>query len=159
ILRASHSGAAPPPRPRRSPGILAVVAIAGTAVGLLLTACSSSPSPAGIQAHRAIAAPAATGPLANTHADYNAIKGAASARFGVSSPVQPRLIRLVPPPQTLIYTASLTLRVKNVTATAAAMTNLVTGVGGYVAGQRETIPPGGHGTVRVSLTLKIPAAA
>jgi hypothetical protein len=68
------------------------------------------------------------------------------------------LTRLIQPAQSLIYTANLTIRVKNPAAMAAKMTSLVTGLGGYVAGQQETTTPGSNGTTQVSLTLKIPAA-
>jgi Domain of unknown function (DUF4349) len=58
--------------------------------------------------------------------------------------------------QSIIYTAYLTLRVKDVTAKATTATTLITGVGGYVAGEQETIPHSDHGTPMVTLTLKIP---
>lgn len=69
-----------------------------------------------------------------------------------------RLARLTLPTQSIIYTAFLTVRVTDVTAAATKATSIVTGVGGYVSGEHEFIPPGRHGTAQVTLELKIPVA-
>jgi hypothetical protein len=52
----------------------------------------------------------------------------------------------------------MTVRVKDVTATASQVTAIVTAVGGYVSGEQEIIPPGNQGIPQINLVLKIPAA-
>jgi hypothetical protein len=63
------------------------------------------------------------------------------------------------PSQSIIYTANLTLRVKNVDAVAAVATNDVAGVGGYVASEQETAPTGQGNLGQVNLELKIPVTS
>ncbi len=63
------------------------------------------------------------------------------------------------PLQNIIYTASLTLAVSNVTAAATQASNDVTAAGGYIAGEQQTAPGGKHEGAKVSLQLKIPVAA
>jgi hypothetical protein len=81
---------------------------------------------------------------------------------GISGPRAARLSTAsipLPPDQSIIYTADLTLRAKDVTTVANLATNLVTGVGGYVADEQVTLPPSGTpGTAEVNLQLKIPVA-
>ncbi len=127
--------------------------------GLLLAACSSS-APTGAAApavHRVIVnAPMAGGSGAMPEP---AVGAPAVGRLTLKTDAsQAGLTRLALPTQSLIYTANLTIRVTNPAATAAKMTSLVTGLGGYVAGQQETIMPGSRSTAQVSLTLKIPVA-
>jgi hypothetical protein len=136
----------------RAPRVLLGIVGACLGTGLLLAACSSSAPTAGIAAPAARPA-ALNPPMAGARADVNG--------FGLSTGLlshRAGLIRLVPPTQSLIFTANLTIRVKDPSATAAKMTSLVTGLGGYIAGQQETTSPGSHGTTQISLTLKIPAA-
>jgi hypothetical protein len=63
------------------------------------------------------------------------------------------------PSQSIIYTAHLAVRAKDVAAAAAKATSIATAAGGYVSNQQETIPPGRHQVPEVSLELKIPVAA
>lgn len=63
------------------------------------------------------------------------------------------------PNQDIIYTANLTLRVKDVNGTATSATNDVTAVGGYVAGEHQVQATGRGSVGQVTLELKIPAAA
>lgn len=66
--------------------------------------------------------------------------------------------RLVVSTQSIIYTADLALRVKDVTAAATTATGIVTGVGGYVSSEQDTVPHDGFGTPRVTVEFKIPVA-
>lgn len=140
-----------PSRSRPSPRTLLTIAAACSGTGLLLAACSSS-------------APATTYGGRAPHRAFNAgveVPAVGAPTFGLSTragQTSTNLAKLVSPAQSLIYTANLTIRVKDPEATAAKMTSLVTGLGGYVAGQQETTLPGSHGTTQVSLTLKIPVA-
>ncbi len=59
--------------------------------------------------------------------------------------------------QSIIHTAFLTDRTRQVTAAATTDTNIVTAVGGYVSGEQETVPPGRFGVPQITLELKIPA--
>jgi hypothetical protein len=70
------------------------------------------------------------------------------------------LAKLVVPERSIIYTASLMLRIKKGTVTGRAdqAANYVTAVGGYVSGEQEIVPPGKHQVPQVDLTLKIPVA-
>jgi len=62
-------------------------------------------------------------------------------------------------PQSIIYTADMTIRVKkDVMATASQVTAVVAALGGYVFDERDSIPQGKHGIPRINLVLKVPAA-
>ena len=134
--------------------------IASAAAVPLLAACSSTPSAAGgtgaapgrQAAHRGlVGAPGAPvpAPTAANGPSYQTLKLAGQ---------QPaRLTRITVPSQSIIYTADLVLRVNNVTTVAAVATGIVTGAGGYVAGEQTNQRQGT--TPQVSLTLKIPVAA
>jgi Domain of unknown function (DUF4349) len=63
------------------------------------------------------------------------------------------------PSQDIIYTANLTLRVKDVNGTATSATNDVTAVGGYVASEHQVQATGRGSVAQVTLELKIPVAA
>lgn len=149
-------GPARPRGGRPSPRTLLTIAGVCSGTGLLLAACSSS-------AQTGTAAPAARHaglPVASDRLralSNGPAFGSLQMAGGITS-TKSSQIRLLPPAQSLIYTANLTIRVKDPAAMAAKMTTLVTGLGGYVAGQQETTSPGGHGTTQVSLTLKIPVA-
>ena len=60
--------------------------------------------------------------------------------------------------QSIVYTASLTVRAKNVTAAAARATSIVTANGGYVASEQAVVHPRNPPRSTVSLQLKIPVA-
>lgn len=126
--------------------LLACAASAGT--GLLLTACSTASPTAG-----ALSAPHAI----NGAGDRAAASGASgSPRYGTSNG---KLATVVLPSQSIIYTAHLTVRAKDVAAAAAEATSIATAAGGYVANRQETIPPGRHQVPEANLELKIPVAA
>lgn len=78
---------------------------------------------------------------------------------GQDAPAKAIDLAKLAPTQDIIYTANLTLRVKDVNGTATSATNDVTAVGGYVAGEHQ-VQATGHGSVgQVNLELKIPVAA
>lgn len=120
--------------------------------GLMIAACSSAAnqrSSAGTAARPAI------------------VNGPASAQFGTSAGARlavpsaaakaTELTKLAPI-QSIIYTANLTLRVKDVDGAATQATNDVTAAGGYVASEQQvqaTAPSGAE----VDLTLKVPVSA
>lgn len=149
-------------RPLRLGGVI-TAAIAAT--GILLAACSSSPTAAGgtpaAPMHRALSvgrAPVAEpgpGSGASGAADITTNGAASAPRFGGARTASIPL----PPSQSIIYTANLTIRAKGVTTVASLATNAVIGVGGYVAGEQVILPPAGTpGTAQVALVLKIPVA-
>ncbi|HEX5188242.1 MAG TPA: DUF4349 domain-containing protein [Streptosporangiaceae bacterium] len=137
----------------RHPALRALL-IAGTAsvgTGLILAACSAAGS------HSATSGSGAGAPL-NAPAP-SAHKGAAPAMGTASGPSTGT--HLVLSAQSIIYTATLSVRVsesESVTAAADRASGIVTAAGGYVSGQREIIPPGRHQIPQIDLTLKIPVA-
>ena len=155
-------GAASRRVPRAPVRTLLVTGAAITGTGLLLAACSSGPqaaAPGGTpamrkaaQAQRAPVAPV-PGSAASGDLTFNTAAGARAVHL-------PRTTSMpLPPSQSIIYTANLTVRAKDVTTAASLATNAVMGVGGYVAGEQVVIPPSGTpGTAQVNLTLKIPVA-
>ncbi len=132
-------------------GAMRALLIAGAAsvgTGLLLTACSAAGSQSGGGNGTAAGAPLkASAPSAEHKAEGSASGG--------------RLAHLVLSAQSIIYTASLSVRVstsESVTSAADRASGIVTAVGGYVSGEQEIIPPGRHQIPQVDLTLKIPVA-
>ncbi len=124
-------------RARLRTAALAAAVLSGA--GLLLTACSStSPSMSG-------------GGTAAAPAERGAPRPAPKA-LGRSTATVARLAG----PQSIIFTASLTVRARNVTAAAATAARLVTAGGGYVSDEQQTITPGSPASV--SMELKIPSA-
>jgi hypothetical protein len=144
--RVTHSHA-----PRRTL-VVVVAVVSGT--GLLAAACSAASS--GTASNGSVSAP--RGPAfggAAAHAPAPAPGAAPRAAV----PATTDLTKLVPPAQSIIYTANLVFRARpTVTAAAAIATSIVTAVGGYVAGEQETVPPGGGGVAQISLDLKVPVA-
>jgi hypothetical protein len=129
--------------------------IASAAAVPLLAACSSSAMSAaggtGAQAPRHALA-AAPGAPVRAPTSVNRQGQFAPSLAGRST----KLTKIPVPSQSIIYTADLVLRVNNVTTVAALATGIVTGAGGYIAGEQENQQPGT--TPQVSLTLKIPVA-
>lgn len=131
-------------RPLR--GII-VVATACAASGLLVAACSSSTSNSARVAAEAPRPATANGKVAF---------GSANAQ---GAPAKAIDLTKLAPNQDIIYTANLTLRVKDVNGTATSATNDVTAVGGYVAGEHQVQATGRGSVGQVNLELKIPVAA
>jgi hypothetical protein len=142
--------------------VLTAALLSGAA--LLLAGCSNSgaSSPSGASA-RGPAVPAAGGagvPNAAPAAPQAANPGSSSASgsapaTGSGSPSA----RLAASGASIIYTASLTVQVKSVTAAASAATRIATTDDGYVSGENASISPGSHVRPTISLQLKIPVAA
>jgi Domain of unknown function (DUF4349) len=137
-------------------GSLRTLLIAGAALvgaGLAGTACSAS---GGVSAASNGAARGAAPMPARAH---RALGAAGAGTFSGTRPTA-RLAKLVVPERSIIYTASLMLRIKRGTVTGHAdqAVNYVTAVGGYVSGEQEIVPPGKHQVPQVDLTLKIPVA-
>jgi len=131
------------------------IAIAMSAAGLLVAGCSTGTSSSGATSsrHRAaivngLAGSAGQGGLAAPEPAARAQGRAASAQAA----------RLLVPGQSIIYTAGLTVRARDVSAAASLATSIVTGVGGYVAREQSSINPAGHAPSMVSLQVKIPVA-
>jgi len=134
-----------PARALRAPLRTALIVTAAlSGAGLLLAACSSSGNSAspttGVAPRPAYGAPVTAGP-AKTAGRTSAVATATLVQ-----------------PQSIIYTADLTVRAADVAAAASMATSLVQAAGGYVAAEQETIPPGNDGSAQVSLELKIPVA-
>jgi hypothetical protein len=125
-----------------------IVATACAGSSLLVAACSSS---AHVSANTAAPRAAANAPAASSH----------SVTFGTSGGQPARTTDLVKmaPTQDIIYTANLTLRIKDVNGAAALATNDVIAVGGYVSSEQQSQPTGRGSVGEVDLELKIPVAA
>jgi hypothetical protein len=134
-------------RPPRAITLIIAAAFSGT--GLLLAGCAgtsaSSAARAGAgSAHEAVGAvPAAPAPAAVHQAGLPAASRA--TRLAVSS-------------QSIIYTASLTVQAKDVTAAAKRAVAIVNAAGGYTSNEHESLRPGKHALAVVSLQLKFPVA-
>src|SRR5258708_39787058 len=121
---------------------LLIAAAASVGTGLLLAACSaSSPSSSGAGSttmHRGLvtgAPGAVNGPVMSGQAAGAAGNSAGKAVYGPATAPKRALST-----QSIIFTADLTGRVKDVTATASQVTAIVTAVGGYGSGGQEIIP-------------------
>jgi hypothetical protein len=131
--------------PLRTTALCSAALMSGAA--LLLAGCStSSPSSsfAGSQAP-------ANGSAAGVPARAPAAAGTPSASAAKAS-------QLTLATQSIVYTASLTVRAKNVNAAAARATSIVTSEGGYVSGEQAAVNPQDPARSTVSLQLKIPVA-
>jgi hypothetical protein len=128
--------------------LLACAAFAGT--GLLLTACSA--------ASQNSEGTAASAPHAINGAGYRAAAPGSGngPTYGTSNG---KLATVVLPSQSIIYTAHLAVRAKDVAAAAAKATSIAIAAGGYVSNQQQTIPPGRHQVPEANLELKVPVAA
>jgi hypothetical protein len=137
------------PRARASRGLRATALCgAGLVSGaaLLLTGCSQA-GPSG--------AANSAAPLGAQHAPAPAAAPAEGAQSASSAP-GPESARLALATQSIIYTASLTVRAANVTTAASQATSLVVSRGGYVSSEQSSASPAGPARATVSLQLKIP---
>jgi len=130
---------------------------------LLVTACGSSSNSASSAPGRP---PAGHGTPANEPlnatagfgASAGSAAGSASGSFsGGRAAVQ--TAKLAPAGQSIIYTASLTMRATNVTAAAKRAVSIVVAAGGYTADEQANSAKSGHTRRTVSLTLKVPVPA
>jgi hypothetical protein len=126
-----------------------IVTAALSASGLLLAACSASPSASSASA-------SGSGGAAGRHETASGVPEAGSPSF--SGQRTPLTTAALVSPQSIIYTASLTITAKNVAAAATAAAAMVNAVGGYVSSEQESITPGHGGSAQANLELKIPVA-
>lgn len=143
------SGAAHSSSPLRKLIVL-IASCLGT--GLFVAACSSS-------SDSASNAPAAGAPYAGAGAGKAVAAPEPAARGAVNRVRSTGVTDLAKlSSQSIIYTANLRLRVKNVEAAAAEATDTVTAAGGYVANEQQ-FSPSRTSAGEVILQLKIPVAA
>src|SRR6516225_1902877 len=148
----AHHVFAPPPRRRAAQAVLLA---AGACV--LAAGCSAAGSTSGTAAvlGRAAAgnvpAPSAARP-ANGASGVGAAAGAGTTAGLAAVPL--------PGGQSVIFSASLSLRTRNVQATVARATQLAESAGGYVSGEHaRVVQAGQHATPTVDIQFKVPAAA
>ena len=125
---------------------------------LLVTACASGssnsassapgvPAEHGVPANRAL----------NATAGFGTASGSAPARSEGEAAIQ--TAKLAPASQSIIYTASLTIRATNVTAAAKRAVSIVVAAGGYTADEQASSARTARTGRTVSLTLKVPVPA
>jgi Domain of unknown function (DUF4349) len=133
-----------------------LVAAVCSGSGMLVAACSATAQSGSATngAHSAAGAGTPAFGTSNAGVQGAAPDAAPSAGGRVAARAQLALST-----QSIIYTAYLTLRVKDVTGTATTATSIVTAVGGYVSDEQESLPRQNHATPIVTLTYKIPVAA
>ncbi len=143
----------------RRPGARAA-AVTLTAVlcggSLLLAGCSAGTSASGTSSSSRGAA------TLNGTAGSSGEGSVPAARAGALQPgraASAHTARLLAPGQSIIYTAGLIVRARDVSAAASLATSIVTGAGGYVSSERSSIKPADRGPSAVSLQVKIPVAA
>lgn len=123
---------------------------------VLLAGCSASSPRSSSASSGAVGSETADGAVPAGGPAAHAAPGAPSASSGPSQAT--RSSRLTLATQSIVYTASLTVRARNVTAAAARATSIVTAEGGYVSGERASVNPRDPSESTVSLQLKVPVA-
>jgi hypothetical protein len=138
-----------PPRPRRAAAWTLLLTVGAC---LLAAGCSSGGASAGGTSAGSGAAPAA---LPGRVAGAPAAHAAGSAGTGASAG-----LTAVPLPggQSVIFTATLSLRAKDIQATVTRATQLAQAAGGYVSGEHASMTQSRHSKAMVSLQFKVPAA-
>ncbi len=121
---------------------------------LLLAACSNGSSSSGTSASEpgtrgALAAPAGV-------ANGTAVGGAPSAAGPRNAGNTTLTAGLAPTGESIIYTASMTLRSANVASATRQITSIVVGAGGYTADEHVVSGTPGKTGETISITLKIP---
>jgi hypothetical protein len=136
-----------------------------TGAGLLIAACSGAASSSGSGSSSADAPRAAAGAVNGTASGHSAGSAALPAPAGAPAfssagggSATATGARLLPVSQSIIMTASLTVRVTSASQAAAAAASYVTGAGGYTAGEQAQLSPSGRQRQTVSMTLKVPQA-
>ncbi len=130
---------------------------------LLLAACSNNGSNSAASAaepggRAVVPAPAglANGTAVGGAASAGNAGSAAGSRTGGSTTLT---AGLAPSGESIIYTASMTLRSANVVAAARQISSIVVGAGGYTADEHVASATPGKSGETISITLKIPVAA
>jgi hypothetical protein len=150
--------------------VLIAGAIAGTIIcGCGLAGCSgsassSASSPAlGVAALPARAAQGA--PVAGTanapagSAGFGAASGSGdSASSSAAGTPESAAAKLIPSAESIIYTAQLTVRAKNVSTALGQATQIVEAAGGYVATENDNTNPDHPASATATVTFKIPVA-
>jgi len=151
--------AASPLRGRVMPPRIAAISCAAllTGAGLLLvagcaagTSGSASSAAGGSAAHQAAGSGAEPAPLsaAGTARDH--------AANGATGQAKDSAARLAPATHSIIYTASMTVHVRNAAQAAALAQSAATAAGGYTASEQAQLSHSRRQRSTVSLTLKIP---
>jgi hypothetical protein len=141
-----------PRGPRRIPvsgAVAAGAAIAGAAA-LVLAGCAGASHSAPSSSARAVHG---VGPLA-APAPGNPAAGKGTLH-GLATPGA----KLDLAAQSIIYTASLTVRAADVASAADRAAAIAMAAGGYVSSEQESVPPGRHSVTFATLQLKIPVSA
>jgi hypothetical protein len=120
-------------------GLIAAVALAG---------CSNNSTDSASTSGSAAKAPAGAAPEQG---------GPAKDQAGTAKDPAAEAPDLSLDQRSIIYTGSITVRVKDVNAAAAQATALATGAGGFVGGDERHSGSGDSGTDNASLTLRVPA--
>jgi len=138
-------------------GCLLVAACGGSNGTNASSAPARPPAGHGAAANESLNATAGFGASAGPVSAGSASAGSASARSGGKTAVQ--TAKLAPAGQSIIYTASLTVRATNVTAAAKRAVSIVVAAGGYTADEQANSAKSAHTRRTVSLTLKVPVPA
>jgi hypothetical protein len=136
-------------RPRSAAWIIAAAAL----IIVLAAGCSAGPSSSSSTAHGVMAAPAQA-PVSgavNAGGAGSAPNGSAQAGRSAALPA--------PAGQAIVYTASLTVRARDVSQAAGQAARLVSAAGGYVSSENTLLDRAHPAQSTVNLELKIPAAA
>jgi hypothetical protein len=143
-----------PSRPRR-PAAWALLITIGAC--LLATGCSSGGASSGGASANGTSAESGAAPAAlpGRVQGAPAAQAAGSAGSGTSAG-----LTAVPLPggQSVIFTATLSLRAKDIQATVARATQLAQAAGGYVSGEHASMTQSRHSKAMVSIQFKVPAA-
>ncbi|HEX3957314.1 MAG TPA: DUF4349 domain-containing protein [Trebonia sp.] len=144
--------------------------IAGTIAGTIICGCGlagcsgseSSSAPSSAQGAAAVpAGPGAAPGAANAPAasfGFGGDSGSASSASGSAGSAQSSAAKLIPSPESIIYTAQLSVRVKGVSTALAQATRIVSAAGGYVASETASSDPDHPASASATITFKIPVA-
>jgi hypothetical protein len=160
-----HVSAHHPHNPhRRHPRVLIAGALAGIIIcGCGLAGCSGGgPSQSASSAQnaaapadgRAPAAPAAAGASSGFAGSLGSSSGSAPG-----TPESATSARLIPATQSIIYTAQLSVRAKNVSTALGQATRIVAAAGGYVSSENASANPDKPAQATATVTFKIPVTA
>ena len=146
--------------------ILIAGIIAGTIIGGCgLAGCSGSESSS------AASSPGDAAGLPAAGSAQGAAKAAAAPAFGADSgasgasggaagtPDSASAAKLIPSAESIIYTAQLSVRAKNVSTALGQATQIVAAAGGYVASETASNDPDHPASATATVTFKIPVAA
>jgi len=135
-----------------------------TGAGLLIAACGAASSSGSGSGAASSANRAAAGTVNGAAGEHSAAQPPVPAPAGAPAfssaggSTAATGARLLPVSQSIIMTASLTVRVTSAGQAAATAAKYVTGAGGYTAGEQAQLSPSGRQRQTVSMTLKVPQA-